>query len=301
MENIPTNEANGKWRTKLQKWTKRAIILGVIYGLLWLFLPLSCAKMGMEWSNMNLGEHKTMKDVYHVNIGGITYAKDKFYILLRKPYLFNRYSGYIYSSKDLVNWAEEARNDFIPGASSVLLHESTNRYYIESNGHSIFVNSDVSDSYLPRQVGRNCYIISAPSGLFSLNCDGSWIKYTYLTQLEDKNKQFDNKENSVYGICKNIKNKFQNYRVIELEKFFCLPRIPIQNDFAYDGLNKIVQTNKLNILLDSSHTIYGDGKYVGIFYKNKQYYFIVSTDGIHYEIKSAPSELVSSLAINLFD
>lgn len=80
-----------------------------------------------------------------------------------------------------------------------------------------------------------------------------------------------------------------------------MSKLPIVNIDAYHVLHKIAQSNKLDILLDGSHTTYGDGKYVGIFYKNKQYYLIISTDGVHYEIKPALSELVSSLAINLFN
>ena len=157
MENIPTNEANGKWRARLKTLTKRIIILGVIYGFLWLFLPLSCSKIGIEWSNMNLGEHKTMKDVYSVNIGGITYAKDKFYVLLRKPYLFNASYGYIYSSKNLDSWQEGLVKDKVYTTSTSTMNLTD--YKINEDGYT-FVNvgvggeeySDITNDLLPRYI-----------------------------------------------------------------------------------------------------------------------------------------------------
>ena len=311
MENIPINEASCKWRAKLQKWTKRIIVLGVIYGLLWLFLPLSCSKINLEWSNMNLGEHKTMKDVYHVNIGGITYAKDKFYILLNKPYLFKNYNGYVYSSKDLGNWSEEASgNNFPLGTYSPAysFYNFDDYMVVESSGHTLYkrFNNDVSNYLLPRNIDGNCYIVSRYGGYISKGCLGNWTSYSYLTNVEFNTIRLqypekNNTEDSIDGVCSIIKSTLATSKIIHLAKFFCLPRLPNQNILAYKILNKIIQDNMLGVYLDSSYYTYGDGKYVGVFYKNKQYYFIISTDGVHYEIKPAPSDLVSSVAIKLFN
>ena len=307
MENIPTNEANGKWRAKLQKWTKRVIVLGVIYGLGWLFFPLLGVVNLKMWASGNSGVPKKISDYYHVNIGGITYAKDKFYVLLSKPYLFNRGYGYIYSSKDLLVWVEEVVNEEMPifQYSPVTSFYKYNDYQIlESNGHVISkrFNSDDSNYHLPRQVGNDCYMISINNGYISKNCSGHWDLYTFLDKIQFKilisNYQNNNNlDDSIDGICPLIK---KNHLNVNLNKFFCLPRLPEQNVKAFRVLNALIKKNKLAINLDGSYSTFGAGKYVGVFYKNKQYYFIISIDGIHYEIKPAPLELVSSLAINLF-
>ena len=304
MENQTNNEpvVMNKWHARLKKWRNRGIILGVIYGLWWLFSPLLSVYDERFMTGVNLGEHKTMTDYYYVNIGGITYAKDKFYVLLNKPYLFKNHNGYIYSSKNLVNWGEEAQYNSIPGSSSsVSRNFSYNDYSINSIGHPFFKGSDDSNNYVPRQVDGNCYIIDFRNGFFSPSCNGSWKRYSYLSESENANLIFDKNEDSVLGICEYIKNRFSQNRVAELEKFLCLPTVPKQNDASYLVLTKIVKANHLDIVLTSSSTAYGDGKYVGIFYKNKQYYFIISADGIHYEIKPVPEELTSSLAIKLFN
>ena len=306
MENIPTNEANGKWRTRLKTWTKRAIILSVIFGLGWLFGPLLGVKLDIYWDKMNHGINTTYSDYYRVKIGGITYAKDKFYILLRKPYLFNVSYGYIYSSINLSNWLEEGVSLNIPTGGAYPY--DIDNYYTDYNGYSIWKsdNSNISNDSLPREISDNCYIVVFQSGFVSHNCNGDWQPYKFLTDTEKKLVSSNNSESITADnarltdgkICKLYQQGILKEKL--LESIYCAPKLSLANINAYHVLYKIVQANKLDILLDGSHTTYGGGKYVGVFYKNKQYYFIISTDGIHYEIKPAPSELVSSLAINLF-
>lgn len=318
MENIPINEASCKWRAKLQKWIKRIIVLGVIYGLYWLFAPLLGVKLDIYWDKMNLGIKSNYSDHYYVNIGGITYAGDKFYVLLRKPYLFNASYGYIYSSRDLINWQEElVKNKVYTTTTSTM---NLTDYKINKDGYT-FVNvgigseeyRDITNDLLPRYISGSCYVIDGTFGLISLNCNEKWQPFDFISESEINivRKIFNNRihKNAINNIsvntlisvdyCKLYKENI--FSKSSLTKGFCMSKLPIVNIDAYHVLHKIAQSNKLDILLDGSHTTYGDGKYVGIFYKNKQYYLIISTDGVHYEIKPALSELVSSLAINLFN
>lgn len=276
----------------------------LVYGVWWLFSPLLNVKSKIFWYKVNIGEEKTYSDYYYAEIGGITYIKDKFYVLLNKPYLLEIGRGYIYSSFDLRIWSEEAAQHGIPSASFSLY--DNDKYDIDSNGYTIWKsnNSNISNYSLPREINDNCYIVVFQSGFVSPSCNGTWKSYDFLTDIE---KNLVSKSESITAdntlltdgnICKLYQQGILKEKL--LESIYCAPKLSLANINAYHVLYKIVQTNKLDILLDGSHTTYGDGKYVGIFYKKKQYYFIISTDGIHYEIKPAPSELVSSLAINLF-
>lgn len=287
---------------------KKSVIFSLtallVYGVWWLFSPLLNVKSKIFWYKVNIGEEKTYSDYYYAEIGGITYIKDKFYVLLNKPYLLEVGRGYVYSSFDLRIWSEEAAQHGIPSASFSLY--DNDRYHIDSNGYTIWKsnNSNISNYSLPREINNNCYIVVFQSGFISPNCDGTWKSYDFLTDIE---KNLVSKSESITAdntlltdgkICKLYQQGILKEKL--LESIYCAPKLSLANINAYHVLYKIVQTNKLDIILDGSHTAYGGGKYVGVFYKNKQYYFIISTDGIHYEIKPAPSELVSSLAINLF-
>lgn len=318
MKNSPTNESINKWRVKAKIWLKRAIILVVVYGLYWLFAPLLGVKLDIYWDKMNLGIKSNYSDYYYVNIGGITYAGNKFYVLLRKPYLFNASYGSIYSSRDLTNWQEElVKNKVYTTTTSTM---NLTDYKINKDGYT-FVNvgvgsdeySDITNDLLPRYISGSCYVIDGTLGLVSSNCNEKWQPFDFISESEINimRKIFNNRihRNTINNInvntlisvdyCKFYKENI--FSKSSLTKEFCVSKLSAVNINAYHVLYKIVQNNRLDIMLDGSHTTYGDGKYVGIFYKNKQYYFIISTDGIHYEIKPAPSELVSSLAIKLFN
>ena len=302
MENQTKNEpvVINKWHTRLKKWRNRGIILGVIYGLWWLFFPLLSVYDERFMTGVNLGEYKTMTDYYYVNIGGITYAKDKFYVLLSKPYLFNQFHGYTYSSYDLVSWKLEDDGNV---RLSSIIKNYPDKLYVDSDGYVRYKDDDsiATTGQLPRQVGNDCFIINSQQSYVSTGCNKSWKQYKFFDDDEIKQLHTNSHEDSVARICSYINNTFTAEKATYLQKFFCLPALPKQNIKAYKVLQKLVQQNGLNLLFDGENTTYGDGKYVGIFYKNKQYYFIISTDGVHYEIKNAPEELTSSLAIKLFN
>ena len=313
MENQTNNEpvVMNKWHARLKKWLKRLVVLGVIYGLGWMFYPLLNVGVMMLMTSPREEFGNKLTNYYYVNIGGITYAKDKFYVLLDKPYLFKNHNGYIYSSRDLVNWSEEKSGENLPFgmySPAYSFYDSNEYLVIESNGHTFYkrFNNDVSNYLLPRKINDDCYIIYRDGGYVSTSCTGNWESYSYLTSVElntimGRHLSKNNTEDSIDGICSIIKDSFTDSEVARLEKFFCLPRLTNQNILAYQVLNKIIKLNKLLINLDGSYSTYGDGKYIGIFYKNKQYYFIISTDGVHYEIKPVPEELTSSLAIKMFN
>lgn len=295
-----------KWQVRLKKLTKWIIILSLIYGLCWLFFPLLNVRLMMLMTSPRAEHGNKLSDYYYTNIGGITYAKDKFYISLRKPYLFNVSYGYVYSSNNLITWQDEISSVHIPTA--VYSFSDMGKYYVESDGFSIWKsdNSNISNDSLPREVNGNCYIVVFQSGFISPNCNGTWKPYNFIVNIEEK-LLLNNIDGTTVGdplltdgkICALYKQGILKEKL--LESIYCAPKLLFVNISAYHVLHKIIQTNNLDILLDGSHTTYGNGKYVGIFYKNRQYYFIISTDGVHYEIKPVPSELASSLAINLFN
>ena len=305
MENQINNEQIvNKWQARLKKLIKLVIILGALYGLCWLFFPLINVRLMMLMTSPRAERGNKLSDYYYTNIGGITYVKDKFYISLRKPYLFNMSYGYIYSSNNLITWQDEVSSVHIPTA--VYSFSDIGKYYVESDGYSIWKSdsSNISNDSLPRDINNNCYIVLLQSGFVSPNCNGTWKPYNFLTDIEKKlvrNNESITADEALLTdskICKLYKQGILKERL--LESIYCAPKLSLANINAYHVLYKIVQINRLEILLDGSHTTYGEGKYVGIFYKNKEYYFIISTDGVHYEIKPAPLELISSLAINLF-
>lgn len=303
-DQINDEQIVNRWQSRLKKLIKLVIILGAFYGLCWLFFPLINVRLMMLMTSPRAEHGNKLSDYYYTNIGGITYAKDKFYISLRKPYLFNMSYGYIYSSNNLITWQDEVSSVHIP--TVVYSFSDIGKYYVESDGYSIWKSdsSNISNDSLPRDINNNCYIVLLQSGFVSPNCNGTWKPYNFLTDIEKKLVR--NNESIIADealltdskICKLYKQGILKKRL--LESIYCAPKLSLANINAYHVLYKIVQINKLEILLDGSHTTYGEGKYVGIFYKNKQYYFIISTDGVHYEIKPVSPELVSSLAINLF-
>jgi len=290
MENIPTNEANGKWRAKLKKWTKRVIVLGVIYGLGWLFYPLLNVGLMMLMTSPRAERGNKLSDYYYINITGITYAKNKFYVLLSKPYLFQPRIGYIYSSEDLSLWKYEFHSNYYHFDNALLLNSD------ESDNSNKAINS-----FLPRYIKGNCYIMNYNEGLYSDKCIGNWIEYNVFNDENDKlfNNQLNYNLHDVTFRCRFAKQYLSVDNLAYIDA--CKTKLYINNEMAVEVLSNIIRSNKLSITIDGSHTAYGDGKYIGIFYKNKQYYFIISTDGIHYEIKPAPSKLVSSLAIKFFN
>lgn len=289
-----------KWKSKIKKLVSGIVILGALSGIYWLFSPLIWVKNGIFWNRVNLGEHKTMKDMYYVNISGITYADDKFYINLIKPYVFNVFNEYVYSSKNLTNWSDEYhyRNDTgIP----VIVDSDNKQIKFATNGNFFTyldkygkLNRESELKGLMVKRNNDCFTVS----LVSYGCNGKW-KYYDVSDYSEVVRDIYFKAKNFNDFCHII---FDNYPQEKLALGYCsFQHYPKLNEDAYSVINNINKKNHLNLAIGVAHTTYGNGKYVGIFYKNKQYYFIISTDGINYKIEPVPSELTSSLAIKLFN
>mgnify|MGYP003466305270 CR=1 FL=1 len=113
----------------------------------------------------------------------------------------------------------------------------------------------------------------------------------------------ENKLESYVLVDRFLRNP-DKFPVVDFNKLipyaYNLPCYPEDNLKAYNVLNKIVESNNLNIYLSPTLTTYGAGVYIGVFMDYSKYSVIKSEDGIHYSISSLAAQVTNSLAGTLY-
>lgn len=249
----------------------------------WQALLIANVYMAKKTARMMIGRDYYMHDYYYADISNITYTGHNFLLYVQKPFLFSPDHYYLYSSTDGIKWAE-VFSSWFGGLSGSVASKIFLRQQIFNESGDLF-------TYIPRDLGEpeayGQYLFNFPVYSPSNKCT---IKYSRF---------------SAYNYIISSYNCETKWHVSRYKAPFLAEieqkQYPKINLHSFDVLNKLVRDNNLNINLGIAHTTYGNGKYIGVFSKINKYYLIISPDGVHYEIKELPSNVISSLAISVFD
>ena len=247
-----------------------------------------------------IGRDYYMHDYYYADISNITYTGHNFLLYVQKPFLFSPEHYYLYSSTDGVTWTE-VFSSWFGGLGGSVPSETFNK-------QQIFDESGEWFTYIPSD---------AAGKIVYFNYDEVWwTKYTKTSSIAYGQYSFNfpiynSKECSIkytrfskYDYTISSHNCQTTWKVHRSKAPFLAAieekRYPEANLRSFNTLKDTVIKNKLSISLGVPLSTYGNGKYLGIFSKINKYYIIISSDGIHYEIRELPFNVTDSLAISIF-
>ena len=237
-----------------------------------------------------IGRDYYMHDYYYADISNITYTGHNFLLYVQKPFLFSPKHFYIYSSKDGVTWKRKFTSMFGGLGDAVPYHGFGLQQIFDESG--VWYGFDPEDCLSGKCKSSKSYylfyLLNFPvynSGKCSIYYQTSPNSVEYVNVLNSKNCETNWHSGST---------KVKPFLRPTQESY------PKDNLRGFITLNNLVKRANLNINLGIPHTIYGDGKYIGVYKQVDGYYLFISSDGIHYEIKKLPSDITSSLAIKVF-
>ena len=254
----------------------------------WQALLVANVYMAKKTARAMIGNNYYMHDYYYADISNITYKGHNFLLYVQKPFLFSPKHFYLYSSKDGTTWKREFTSMF-GGLDTSFQEQRFEKQQVFDESGIWYGFADEKCLYNKCSFPKDYYLVNFPVYNKSERCS---IYY----QTSPSSAQF------VKLLSSN--NCETSWHVSTTkEKLFPIPdqeSYPEVNLKSFMVLNNLAKRANLNISLGIAHTTYGVDKYVGVYKQINDYYLLISSDGVHYEVKKLPSDITDSLAISVF-
>ena len=275
-------------KKKIIKYITLSITSLVALFIGWQALLVANVYMAKKTARIMIGNDYYMHDYYYADIGNITYTGHNFLLYVQKPFLFSQKHFYIYSSKDGITWTRKFTSMF-GGLEDVVPLQRFGLQQIFNESGILYGFADEQCLHKKCSFPRDYYLVNFP-----VYNDKKCTIYYQMSPGSAQDINFLNSDN-----CET------NWDVTKANrKFSSIPdqeSYPMVNLKSFTVLNNLAKRFNLNINWGVPHTTYGDGKYIGVYKQINDYYLLISSDGIHYEIRKLPSDITDSLAISVFD